>query len=187
MSKYKFEYYFVPTLLIIIAILQLVLVKTSHLSPWKGGGFGMFASIDSPNMRTVNAYGFDYNGTKVKIDIWSSVTPHNKKKLQCIPSSKMLMMIGKELIESEFVPVNVGLENAIKKISETKLYNQDDNNFSNSFKENNVVYRKKKRNNSSLKAIHFKTIVIEIWQLHYDKSSSKLYCTRIGEPINIEE
>ena len=33
-------------LLLAIASAQMLLARTSDLSPWKGGGFGMFASVD---------------------------------------------------------------------------------------------------------------------------------------------
>jgi hypothetical protein len=33
-------------LLAIVAVCQIVLAKTADLTPWKGGGFGMFATLD---------------------------------------------------------------------------------------------------------------------------------------------
>lgn len=33
-------------LLLAVAAVQMTVATTGHLSPWKGGGFGMFASID---------------------------------------------------------------------------------------------------------------------------------------------
>jgi len=40
-----------PLLLATLAILQLLLVRHADLSPWLGGGFGMFATIDSRSER----------------------------------------------------------------------------------------------------------------------------------------
>lgn len=42
---------FLPvTLLVIVALTQIYLAHTVHLSPWKGGGFGMFSTTDGgPN------------------------------------------------------------------------------------------------------------------------------------------
>lgn len=36
-----------PGLLVAVACSQIVLTRTADLSPWLGGGFGMFATIDS--------------------------------------------------------------------------------------------------------------------------------------------
>jgi hypothetical protein len=40
-----------PALLVAVALLQLWLVQTRELSPWLGGGFGMFATVDSRSER----------------------------------------------------------------------------------------------------------------------------------------
>jgi hypothetical protein len=43
-----------PTaLLLLVACAQMILTRTDHLSPWKGGGFGMFASVDGLPFRWV--------------------------------------------------------------------------------------------------------------------------------------
>jgi hypothetical protein len=42
-----------PLLLVTVAVTQMVLALTLHLSPWKGGGFGMFASVDGLPFRSV--------------------------------------------------------------------------------------------------------------------------------------
>lgn len=43
-------------LLCLIAATQMVLSPTTNLSPWKGGGFGMFASVDGTPFRWVRLY-----------------------------------------------------------------------------------------------------------------------------------
>ena len=46
-----------PTaLLLSIAVVQVSLARTMRLSPWKGGGFGMFASVDGQAFRWVRVY-----------------------------------------------------------------------------------------------------------------------------------
>ena len=43
-------------LLILVAAHQIVLAKTSGMSAWKGGGFGMFASTDAGERRHLHAF-----------------------------------------------------------------------------------------------------------------------------------
>jgi hypothetical protein len=43
-------------LLCVIAVAQIILASTTTLSPWKGGGFGMFASVDSVPSRWVRLH-----------------------------------------------------------------------------------------------------------------------------------
>ena len=47
--------YVAPALLVVIAVQQIILASTAHLSPWTGGGFGMFSSIDNIRSRIVRA------------------------------------------------------------------------------------------------------------------------------------
>jgi hypothetical protein len=46
----------VPSLLIVVAVGQTYLARTGGLSPWKGGGFGMFSTVDTPSARFLRAY-----------------------------------------------------------------------------------------------------------------------------------
>jgi hypothetical protein len=46
----------VPALLTVVAVGQHVLATASTLSPWKGGGFGMFSTVDAPVARFVRAH-----------------------------------------------------------------------------------------------------------------------------------
>jgi hypothetical protein len=45
-----------PAVLIAIAIYQVYLVRTANLTPWKGGGFGMFSTDQNGANRTVRIY-----------------------------------------------------------------------------------------------------------------------------------
>lgn len=43
-------------LLLMVASLQMTLARTTLLSPWKGGGFGMFAAVDGVPFRWLRIY-----------------------------------------------------------------------------------------------------------------------------------
>ena len=43
-----------PLLLVVTAAIQIVLAQIADLSPWKGGGFGMFASLDHAPFRGID-------------------------------------------------------------------------------------------------------------------------------------
>jgi hypothetical protein len=48
--------YAAPALLTTLACTQLFLGLNFELTPWKGGGFGMFSTLDTPSNRTVRVY-----------------------------------------------------------------------------------------------------------------------------------
>ena len=43
-----------PLLLFVMAVIQIALARTADLTPWKGGGFGMFATLDHAAYRAVD-------------------------------------------------------------------------------------------------------------------------------------
>jgi hypothetical protein len=43
-----------PLLLFVVAVMQIALARTADLTPWKGGGFGMFATVDHAAYRAVD-------------------------------------------------------------------------------------------------------------------------------------
>jgi hypothetical protein len=46
-----------PTILLfVIAMVQIMLAKTAALSPWKGGGFGMFSTTDGTAFRYIRIF-----------------------------------------------------------------------------------------------------------------------------------
>ena len=48
---------FIPTfLLIVVACVQIYLARTANLTPWKGGGFGMFSTTDGNANRYLRVY-----------------------------------------------------------------------------------------------------------------------------------
>jgi len=57
-----------PVLLALVALVQCWLVLRHDLSPWKGGGFGMFSSLDRIVNRTVFAY-LDDGARRQAIDV----------------------------------------------------------------------------------------------------------------------
>jgi hypothetical protein len=55
-ARRRLAHHLVPALLVAVAARQLYLAHARGLSAWKGGGFGMFASVDLPQYRAVRAY-----------------------------------------------------------------------------------------------------------------------------------
>jgi len=102
----KFKAYVVPGLLCLIAASQFATAQITHLTPWKGGGFGMFATTDMPGMRTLSIEGYTDDGEwvvlyaeRVLYDLDKQLYP----RLQSYPSQKRLREIGEKLIDATFI------------------------------------------------------------------------------------
>jgi len=57
-----------PIVLIGVALTQIALAHTRDLTPWKGGGFGMFASVDLLSYRPIKAE-FDTDEGPIPVDV----------------------------------------------------------------------------------------------------------------------
>jgi hypothetical protein len=99
------------TALATVALLQIVLAHAVNLSAWLGGGFGMFATIDSPMNRTFVCEGIDERGAKVPIRILftgleqeGSFDGDDRFRLLTLPLETDLRRLGRVLLAAEFVP-----------------------------------------------------------------------------------
>ena len=52
----RWRWWLPAALLVLVAITQPFLVRSAHLVPWKGGGFGMFAVTDGAAFRRVRVF-----------------------------------------------------------------------------------------------------------------------------------
>ena len=64
----KHRHYLPVVLLLLISTAQIYFAKAKDLSPWKGGGFGMFSTIDTPDSRAVVAYWIGAGGKRIEVD-----------------------------------------------------------------------------------------------------------------------
>ena len=92
-----------PVLLMVIACLQLYLAHVHDLTPWKGGGFGMFCTVDSRGARFLRIYLMTDEGeTPVKIPrhLYSQV-----REVRSIPTAERLERLATELAQATWVPL----------------------------------------------------------------------------------
>jgi len=100
-SRDTFLILVVPVLLCVVAAVQLYLVDSRSLSRWKGGGFGMFTTVDSPSARFLRVYLISETG-EVPVLI-----PRKLRKLshkvRVMPSKERLMKLSEKLREGTWV------------------------------------------------------------------------------------
>lgn len=63
----------VPAVLAIVAVHQITTAQTEDLTPWKGGGFGMFATADHPDTRALRTY-LVTDSDRVPVDVEAMIT-----------------------------------------------------------------------------------------------------------------
>lgn len=96
--------YLAPVVLVVVAISHQVLTRVTPLTPWKGGGFGMFARTDASASRVLIALGRTADGKRLRIELDRPlVTPTDSRKLRALPLRGGLELIARSCLHHEMV------------------------------------------------------------------------------------
>ena len=102
----RFFTWLAPGLSGTVAVLQIAAVCLSQLTPWKGGGFGMFSTVDSADARFVKVY------VRTATDEWSGGWPPPEaeaiRKLQAAPTKSDLERLASRLSRAVWVDGDAG-------------------------------------------------------------------------------
>ena len=82
-----------------VAIMQLVLAATTNISPWKGGGFGLFSTLDGKLERRVRIF-VESPGRSEELEI----APSQKilaERARLFPSDSMLLSLAQAVSRHE--------------------------------------------------------------------------------------
>jgi hypothetical protein len=95
----KFLFLIPPALLVIVALHQIYLAKNYQLSPWKGGGFGMFSSTDLGPARYVRIFLYASQRSE-ELEIPNSLV-ESAQKVATFPSNSLLDSLAEKVVQRE--------------------------------------------------------------------------------------
>ncbi len=90
-------------LMVLVASAQLVVVHTALLSPWKGGGFGMFSTVDSPSARFLRII-LDTPSGSVRVSMPDDLRDE-AMDLRTLPRRDVISEIAVDLASRQWTPV----------------------------------------------------------------------------------
>jgi hypothetical protein len=99
MRRWRSPWLLPPALLVLVALLQIVLATRADLSPWLGGGFGMFATIDSRSERHLVVY-VDAPGLTRQIDVPEELEDR-ATRVRALPAPGRMRGLAEALLERE--------------------------------------------------------------------------------------
>lgn len=88
-----------PALLVVVALTQMTCAKTSLLSPWKGGGFGMFSALDGISHRPLRVFAELADGQRRVVRV-SPTRMRDQTPVRGFPSEAGLRRIARGLESS---------------------------------------------------------------------------------------
>lgn len=162
-----------PVCLCLVAGLHLVRVWTCHQTPWKGGGFGMFSTVDNESARFLRCYLVTENG-----DLPLSVPPAADKtveELRAAPTQRRLDDLARRLAEQSWQWSD---ERQIREVA--------------AFRERSALSHGEPRSGSGGRtiepiprdetptgAISFRAVRVECWRYRYDGGKRTLWAERM--------
>jgi hypothetical protein len=94
-----------PALLVAVAATQLLLAHTRGLSAWKGGGFGMFSTVDSPLGRFYRVSLLTDSG-EVRVAVPAELEPL-AAAARTLPTPERLRRLGAVMAAGRWVPLSM--------------------------------------------------------------------------------
>lgn len=103
----SFVPWLVPVVMLLLAARQHYLARTSNLSPWEGGGFGMFASADLPTARflRISVTTADDSSHKGILPVGIGLE-RGLKQLQAMPTPERVQAFAERLAVETWVPAD---------------------------------------------------------------------------------
>ena len=143
------ERWAIPLLLVAVALRQILLVHTVGLTPWKGGGFGMFSSVDKARSRLIVLQGINSEGQPIQMELGSLNQIFSKTKLRLlktIPRKKLLQQLADKVLNSELRPTK-----------------------------NEGIYRLTPEKSPLSPPVNLQTVKVQVWNLQFEPQTHQIW------------
>jgi hypothetical protein len=182
------ERWLAPGILVVVAGVQLSLANFRDLSPWKGGGFGMFASVDAPSMRVVWCEGVTEDGKKVLVDALDAVGPDRRSNMRAMPGERGLAALGEMLLPMVFVPMSVQDDAVVERL----LAENPDLGwtFDPVDRERRGFYRAIRPGDPDLgeeETVSLRGVRLRWWRVEFDYEGKRMVTAPMGEVVEVGE
>jgi len=177
-------------LLCLIGARQIWLAHTDTLSPWKGGGFGMFAVIDSPGERFLHCTGTTYEEELVIVRLGGSpplgpgARPDLMDKLRTFPERSDLQTLANAVLEFDFVEIGTSSRSAREQLSRQNPWLLDYLPTLPAYPQRVLVPRDPRREGHRDARLHrLRTIEATLWRKAYDMQEPTMSVTPLVGPV----
>lgn len=119
----------IPAFAVLVAVKQLVAANTGTLTPWKGGGFGMFASTDANTNRFVLVSAVDDTGGQHVVRLTRDAMPAHAAlsarafgRLQSEPTVERASQLARALLAESFTRVPLSASALPRRAAASETY-----------------------------------------------------------------
>ena len=161
----RFHLVLAPCLLCAVAMFQIAHVRFSRLTPWKGGGFGMFSTVDSAGARFVKIYLETATGQiATSLD---APEPELLRKIEAVPASADVQRLAAGLSAATWVDVD-------------QVSGQPQRRRATNPRRLRPVSRGEPEPDSSVR-VNCRTVRVEVWKYRFVPADDQLQAEKIIE------
>lgn len=149
--------YAAPAVLLAVAAVQIYVVETTYLTPWEGGGFGMFSTVDAARARFVRTFLITPGG-EVPVER-PAYLDHYVRKLRVLPTKERAARMAGALARATWVA-----DETIP--SDTTA----------------PTYRWRRSGSGPFapeRVAQVRAVRVEVWRYHFDTNAAKLRTERL--------
>lgn len=151
--------------LCIVAVWQIQRAHSTDLSPWKGGGFGMFSTVDQPAMRYLKVFLIE-EGQETPIALPESLKPRTQRT-KADPSKDNLEQVAEHL-------QGIGL-------NQLRQWAVDDNECDSSDEAEDADSQEPEADDLDEVIATVPQLRVELWRMQFDHSSKDLSASKYLE------
>lgn len=178
-----------PLCLAMIAMGQIRNARSSSLSPWKGGGFGMFSSVDSQAARFLHIYLITGKG-EIPVAAPAALAAKSEP-LKVSPNRERIDQFAQRLTELRFVDLDrkwhkidrqVKSQDGQHATTRDALYSESSEPARSSWQSHGRLTGVRAAGVSAAdEVVLFQAIRVEVWRLVYDQTTNQLLTQKIIE------
>lgn len=178
-------------LLCTIALRQIWLAKTDTLSPWKGGGFGMFSCADTPGNRFLQVTGWTTEGEEVRVRVAASapfgIQAGLLQRLRAYPREADLRTLADALVDARFVESTAG------ELARREAFFHANPELASSFpslpehpRRQLVLMDRRRQGHYSAEGEQLRSVEVAVWRFAFDADDLSVRTERMLGPIAVD-
>ena len=184
-QKFRWLIWLPSAMLVIVAGMQCMLVTTRGLVPWKGGGFGMFSSVDSPSSRRFSFHGDDDQGNSYRLNV--AFTDSLDLYLRCYPDGQSIHALATELVNKIWVSDGKLYEDFLDRADRQSLgpgihYQPAAGTTPRILQQ----LEDERTVPHATDAIQLASVQVQLWRFAFDSSRGKVRWEPVGLPIEVK-
>ena len=183
---YRFlAFWLAPLLLVVVALVQQVVTHTAKLVPWRGGGYGMYATLDDVHRRRLQCQAIDERGNLVRV-LLAFPTEQSRTRLRVMPRRSALERAAREVLNSEFVRVRDPVEDYVRR--HQAAYWEQQLKIRDKQRMYLPTYRVRSSHDNVVdpdSALHVRAVQITVWRVQFDAQTVAYQWIQVDDPMQV--